>query len=200
MKLSLFALLALGLALPGTALADSTPAPTGVPATDPFSYSNLEITQLGIRSDYFDDRSSGPGVLLSYDTADDVYFFGQWNHLKFDRLPGSHNLYGVGIGAHQAYSQETSFYIDAAFLKDQLSGSMGSGVDDYWRVTYGFRNHATDLLELDGAIFTERSTEFGRRPFGERLGLDFSVISLLGAVEHTADGNRTEIILSWSYR
>lgn len=203
MKSSIPWLLTAALLLPGMALADTPAASTGAPAADSFSYSTLEVNQLGIHSDFFDDRSSGKGLKFSYDTADDVYVFGQWNHLDFSALsPGSHNLYGIGLGAHQAFNQQTSFYIDAAFMRDQLDGTLGSKADDYWRVTYGFRTHANDLLEFDAAAFTERSTDFGRRPFGERLGLglDFSVISLLGAVEHTADGNRTEIILSWSYR
>lgn len=186
---------------PGMALAAPMAASTGAPATDSFSYSTLEVNHLGMHSDFFDDRSTGNGLKFSYDTAEGVYAFGQWNHLDFSSLPGSHNLYGVGIGAHQAFNEQTSFYIDAAFLRDQLSGKLGGAVDNYWRVDYGFRYHATSILELDGAIFTERSTDFGRRPFGERLGLglDFSVISLQAAAEHTADGNRTEISLSWAY-
>lgn len=174
----------------------------GAPAADSFSYSTLEVNQLGVHSDFFDDRSSGKGLRLSYDSTDMVYVFGQWNHLDFSRGPGSHNLYGIGIGAHQAYNPQVSFYIDASFLRDQLDAKLGSAVDDYWRVNYGFRNHVNSVLEFDGSIFTERSTEFGRRPFGERLGLglDFGPISVIGAAEHTADGNRTQISLSWSYR
>ena len=202
MKSPVLWLLAAGLLLPGMALADTSAASTGAPAADSFSYSNLEVNQLGVHSDFFNDRSSGTGLKFSYDSAENVYAFGQWNHLNFSTLPGSHNLYGVGIGAHQAFNQTTSFYIDAAFLRNQLDGKLGGAVDDYWRVTYGFRNHSNSVLELDGAIFTERSTDFGRRPFGVRvgLGLDLSVINLLGAVEHTADGNRTELSLIWSYR
>ena len=192
------------LLFPGMALADPTAASNGAPAADSFSYSTLEANHLGVHSDFFDDRSSGNGLRVSYDSAEGVYVFGQWNHLEFSKLPGpaSHNLYGLGIGAHQAYNEQTSFYIDAAFMRDQLDGKLGGGVDDFWRVNYGFRYHATNMIELDAAIFTERSTEFGRRPFGERLGLglDLSVITLQAAAEHAADGNRTEISLSWSYR
>jgi hypothetical protein len=95
-----------------------------------------------------------------------------------------------------------SFYIDLAYLQDKLSSSLGAGSDDYWRVTYGMRGQITEMLEVDAAIFTERNTSFGRRPFGERIGggVDMGPFSLLGAVEHTADGNRTEISLSWAYR
>lgn len=202
MKSSIAWFLAAGLLLPGMALADNSAVSTGAPAADSFSYSTLEVNQLGIHSDFFNDRSSGKGLKFSYDSEENVYVFGQWNHLDFNALQGSHDLYGVGIGAHQAFNQQTSFYIDAAFMKDQLDSKLGSAADDYWRVDYGFRYHANSVLELDGAIFTERSTDFGRRPFGEHLGLglDLSVISLVGAVEHTADGNRTEISLIWSYR
>jgi hypothetical protein len=131
-----------------------------------------------------------------------VYLFGQWDKLDFDTLPGSHTLQGIGVGAHQAYNEHTSFYIDLAFLKDELSSSLRSAADDYWRVTYGFRLHSNDLLEVDAAIFTERNTTFGARPFGERLGLglDFSSLALQAAIEHSADGNRTMLSLSWAYR
>lgn len=202
MKSSMSWLIAVGLLMPGIALADPAPASTGAPAADSFGYSTLEVNQLGMRSDFFDDRSSGKGFRLSYDSAEQVYVFGQWNHLDFSRLPGSHNLYGIGVGAHQAYNSEVSFYIDASFLRDQLDAKLGSAVDDYWRVNYGFRSHVNSVLEFDAAIFTERSTDFGRRPFGERLGLglDFGPISVMGAAEHTADGNRTLISLVWSYR
>jgi hypothetical protein len=202
MKLLLPALLTASLLFPDMALAAPSAASSGAPAADSFSYSTLEVNHLSAHSDFFDDRSTGNGLKFSYDSDEGVYGFGQWNHLNFNSLPGSHNLYGVGLGAHQAFNEQTSFYIDAAFLRDQLNGKLGGAVDNYWRVTYGFRNHANSVIELDGAIFTERSTDFGRRPFGERLGLglDFSVISLLVAAEHTADGNRTEISLSWSYR
>ena len=187
--------------MPAMALAEPGDS-GGVPAADSFSYSTLEVNQLGVHSDFWDDRSSGKGLRFSYDSADQVYIFGQWNHLDFNRLPGSHNLYGIGIGAHQAYNPQVSFYIDASFLRDQLDAIRGSAVDDYWRVNYGFRNHVNSMLEFDGSIFTERSTEFGRRPFGERLGLglDFGPISVMGAAEHAADGNRTQISLVWSYR
>ena len=193
--------LAICLLCPGMTLAAPMAAATGAPAADSFSYSTLEVNHLGMHSDFFDDRSTGNGLKFSYDTAEGVYVFGQWDHLDFSSLPGSHNLYGVGLGAHQAFNEQTSFYIDASFLRDQLDGKLGGAVDNYWRVNYGFRYHATSIIELDGAIFTERSTDFGRRPFGERLGLglDFSVITLQAAAEHTADGNRTEISLSWAY-
>ncbi|HEV2110515.1 MAG TPA: hypothetical protein VGT99_04100 [Gammaproteobacteria bacterium] len=202
MKSSLFGLLAAGLLMPGMALADPAAASTGAPAADSFSYSTLEVNQLGVRSNFFDDRSSGRGLKFSYDSADMVYVLAQWNHLNFDRLPGSHNVYGLGLGAHQAYNPDVSFYIDASFMRDQLDAKLGSAVDDYWRVNYGFRSHVNSVLEFDGAIFTERSTDFGRRPFGEHLGfgLDFGPISVMGAAEHTADGNRTQISLVWSYR
>jgi hypothetical protein len=201
MRPAITGLLILGLLFPGVTLADAAAAAAGAPATDPFDYSALQVNRLQAHSDYFADTSSGDGLLLSYDSGEYVYVYGQWDHLKFKTLPGSHNVYGVGVGAHQAYNTSTSFFIDAAFMKDQLSGSLGGQADDYWRVDYGFRNHPTDLVEFDGSIFTERGTVFGRRPFSERLGLglDFSVISVMAAAEHTADGNRTEITLSWNY-
>lgn len=193
---------------PGLARAADVPASQG-PATDVFSYSTLEFGRTHAHSDYFGDSSSGTGIKFSYDFDGGVYVFGQWSKLDFDTLPGSslgshgsHTLEGIGVGAHQAYNEHASFYIDAAFLKDELSSSLAGRTDDYWRVTYGFRLHSSDLLEFDAAIFTERNTSFGGRPFGERvgLGLDFSSLALLAAVEHTSDGNRTMFSLSWSYR
>jgi len=196
MKPASLGLFAACILLPGVALADGNPPP------DPFDYNIVAVDHLGVRSDFFADRSSGNGLKLSYDTQDSVYLFGQWNHLTFSNLGGSHNLYGVGIGAHQAYNPDTSFYIDAAFYRDQLDAALGSAADDFWRVNYGFRYKATTAIEIDAAIFTERSTDFGRRPFGERLGLglDLGPIVLQAAGEHTADGNRTEVSLSWVYR
>lgn len=194
-------LLALSLVFPSLAWAYDA----GAPATDIYSYSTLEVDHLRMHSDYFGDDSSGNGVKFSYDMANAVYLFGQWDKLNFNNsktLPGSHTLEGVGVGAHQAYNDNLSFYIDLAFLKDQLSSSLGSAADDYWRITYGFRGRANSLLEVDAAIFTERNTVFGRRPFGQRLGLglDFSALSLVASVEHTADGNRSELQLIWAYR
>lgn len=195
MKSAISGLLILLVLAPGLARAD------GNAPADPFDYSVVTVDHLGIRSDFFADRSSGNGIKLAYDDQDGVYLFGQWNHLNFDTLSGSHNLYGVGIGAHQAYNPDTSFYIDAGFYRDQLSATLGSAVDDFWRVNYGLRYKLATAVELDAAIFTERSTDFGRRPFGERLGLgvDLGPIALQAAGEHTADGNRTEISLSWAY-
>ncbi|HEU5398448.1 MAG TPA: hypothetical protein VFV77_04150 [Gammaproteobacteria bacterium] len=181
MKSAIPGLLVLLALAPGLAQAD------GTPPADPFDYSVVAVDHLGIRSDFFADRSSGNGFKLAYDDQDGVYVFGQWNHLRFSDLPasnpGSHNLYGVGIGAHQAYNPDTSFYIDAGFYRDQLSASLGSAADDFWRVNYGFRYRATTAIELDAAIFTERSTDFGRRPFGERLGfgIDLGLIVLQAA-------------------
>ena len=197
MKAWIASLLALGACLPGMAqAADQTPS------SDVFSYSTLEFDHLAAHSDYFDDRSSGNGLRFSYDTQDMVYLFGQWAKLDFDRLSGSHRVAGLGVGAHTAYSQDTSFYIDLEFLQDKLDATLGSAADDYWRISYGFRSHASDLLEYDGAISTERNTRFGGRPFGVRLGLglDFSSFDLLGSVEHTADGNRVLFSLVWAYR
>ena len=183
------------LALPLPALADDA-----VPGTDIFSYSTLAVDHLHEHSDFWADSSQGNGFKASYDFSG-VYVFGQWNKLDFDNV-GSHTLQGIGVGAHQAYSNSTSFYIDLSYLQDKLSSSLGAGSDDYWRVSYGMRSQVTEMLELDAAIFTERNTSFGRRPFGERVGggIDFSAFSLLGAVEHTADGNRVEFSLSWAYR
>jgi len=197
MKLrSVFLLACLGLPLP--ALADDAVPP---PSNDVFSYDTLTVDHLHEHSDFFGDSSQGNGLALSYDFSG-VYLFGQWNKLDFDTLPGSHTLQGVGVGAHQAYSTNTSFYIDLSYLQDKLSSNLGAGSDDYWRVDYGMRSQVTEMLEFDAAIFTERNTSFGRRPFGERVGggIDFSAFSLLAALEHTADGNRTEISLSWAFR
>lgn len=184
------------LAFPLPALADDAVPP---PSTDVFSYSTLTLDHLHEHSDHWADSSQGNGFKASYDFSG-VYLFGQWNKLDFDTL-GSHTVQGVGVGAHQAYSNSTSFYIDLSYLQDKLSSNLGAGSDDYWRVSYGMRSQVTEMLEFDAAIFTERNTSFGRRPFGERVGggIDFSAFSLLGAVEHTADGNRVEFSLSWAY-
>jgi opacity protein-like surface antigen len=198
MRLRNLALLAC-LTLPLPALADD--ASSQPPAQDIFSYSDLTLDHQHEHSDFFGDSSQGNGLKFSYDFSG-VYVFGQWNKLDFETLPGSHTVQGVGVGAHQAYSNNMSFYIDLAYLQDKLSSSLGAGSDDYWRVDYGMRAQVTTMLEVDAAIFTERNTTFGRRPFGERLGggVDLGPFSLLGAVEHTANGNRTEISLSWAYR
>ena len=187
------------LALPLPALADD--ATDTAPANDVFSYSSLTLDHLHEHSDHWADSSQGNGFKASYDFSG-VYVFGQWDKLDFDTLPGSHTVQGIGVGAHQAYSNTTSFYIDLAFLQDKLSANLDAGVDDYWRVDYGMRSQVTEMLELDASIFTERNTQFGSRPVGERVGggIDFSAFSLLGAVEHTADGNRVEFSLSWAYR
>ena len=169
---------------------------------DSLSYSYLQVNHLAVKSDYFNDRSSGKGLKFSYDFPSYVYLFGQWNKLNFDTLPGSENLLGFGIGTHQAYNDTTSFFVDLGYYRDALSASLGSNTDNYWRVTYGFRGMLASYIELDGAIFTERNTDFGRRPFGERLGLGFKsqYIGLMFSGEHTANGNRAEVSLSWFYR
>lgn len=171
-------------------------------AADVFSYSYLQINRLSEHSDFFGERSAGQGLKFSYGFDSGVYVFGEWNRLNFQTLNGHHDLSGIGIGAHQEYSQSTSFFIDLGFLHDQLSGSLGGAADNYWRVTYGFRSHLSSFVALTGAIFTERNTDFGRRPFGERLGLSFggNVAALGIFAEHTADGNRLEAALNWYYR
>ena len=191
-------LLLMCLCLPVAVQADD---PSGQGA-DGFSYSTLELDHLGVHSDYFADRSTGNGLRFSWDTQDMVYVFGQWDKLDFDTLPGSHRIAGLGVGAHTGYSADTSFYIDLAFLQDKLDGSLGGAADDYWRISYGFRSRMTQMLEFDGAISTERSTTFGARPFGIRLGLglDFDPVSLQGSVERTADGNRAMLSLVWAYK
>jgi hypothetical protein len=169
---------------------------------DPMSYSYLQIDHLALNSNYFNDRSAGDGVKFSYDFSNSVYLFGQWNKLDFDKLPGSENLTGFAIGTHQAYSDRTSFFVDLGYYRDALSGSLGGVSDNYWRVTYGFRGMLSNYIELDAAIFTERNTDFGRRPFGERLGLGFKsqYIGVMLSGEHTANGNRVEASLSWFYK
>jgi len=169
---------------------------------DSMSYSYVQVNHLAVKSDFFNDRSSGKGIKFSYDFPNYVYLFGQWNKLNFNTLPGSENLTGFGVGTHQAYNDTTSFFVDLGYYRDALSASLGSRKDNYWRVTYGFRGMLTSYLELDGAIFAERNTDFGRRPFGERLGLGLKsqYIGLMFSGEHTANGNRAEVSLSWFYR
>ncbi|HEX5339734.1 MAG TPA: hypothetical protein VFX47_02520 [Gammaproteobacteria bacterium] len=171
------------------------------PRKDPFSYSYLEVDHLVVNSDYFNDRSAGNGIRFSYDFPNSVYLFGQWNRLDFDTQPGSENLTGFGIGTHQAYNDRTSFFADLGYYRDALSASLGGKTDNYLRVSYGFRGMLTSYVELDGAIFTERNTDFGRRPFGERLGVGFKsqYFGLMLSGEHTANGNRVEAKLSWFY-
>jgi len=197
MRLRVLGLLAC-LTLPLPALADDASSQT--PATDIFSYSALTVDHLRQHSNYFGDSSQGNGLAAAYDFGD-TYVFGQWNKLDFDANTGSHTLEGIGVGAHQAYSSTVSFFIDLAFLHDQLSAEFNDRSDNYWRIDYGLRSKLNSLLELDAAMFTERNTDFGRRPFGERLGLglNFSVIGVMAAAEHTADGNCVEISLTWTY-
>lgn len=201
MRLRALGLLAC-LILPLPALADDA-----APATDIFSYSTLELDHLRQHSDYFQDSSQGNGLRAAWDFDGGVYVFGQWAKLDFDRKlasgqVGSHTLQGIGVGAHQAYNPTMSFYIDLAFMQDKLSANHGGRSDDYWRVDYGMRAQVTTMVELDAAIFTERNTEFGGRPFGVRAGggLDFGPVSLLAGFEHTANGNATLINLIWAYR
>jgi hypothetical protein len=199
LPLSLLGLLAC-LASPLPALADDQ-----IPSADIFSYSTLEVDHLHQHSDYFADSSQGNGFKAAWDFDGGVYVFGQWAKLDFDTLGngnGTHTVQGIGAGAHQAYSTTMSFYIDLAFMQDKLSANISGRSDDYWRTDYGMRAQVTTMIELDAAIFTERNTEFGARPFGERLGggLDFGPVSLLAAIEHTANGNTTLINLIWAYR
>ncbi|HEX2667573.1 MAG TPA: hypothetical protein VHP13_04285 [Gammaproteobacteria bacterium] len=197
MNLRTLGLLAACLTVPGLAhaAADAT-------NNDVFDYNVLQVERLHEHSDFFADSSGGTGLRFAYDMEGGVYVFGQWHKLDFDTLGGGHTLQGIGVGAHQAYSSTTSFYIDLSFMRDALDSSLGGIADNYWRVSYGFRNHSTDLIEVEGGIFTERNTSFGGRPFGERLGLgfDFTGFDLKAAVEHAADGNRTMLTLSWNYR
>ncbi|MGH8337472.1 MAG: hypothetical protein ACRETL_11765 [Gammaproteobacteria bacterium] len=175
---------------------------------DVFSYSYLQVNRLSQQSDFIEGmfggngRSAGNGLKFSYGFDDGVYLFGQWNRLNFDSLSGDHDLAGIGIGAHQSYNQSTSFYVDLAYLRDQLSGSLGGAKDYYWRVSYGLQSHLSSFVFLNAAIFTERNTDFGRRPFGERLGLGFggSAAALVISGEHSADGNRVEVVLNWYYK
>lgn len=189
--------------LPAMAAVADDAAP---PATDVFSYSYLDVNRLSEHSNFFNDRSAGNGLKFSYDTADSVYLFGQWDRLDFDRLGSSHDVYGIGVGAHQAYNSTVSFYTDLSFLRDKLSSGVKStlagATNNYWRFTYGFRGHLNSVLELDGGIFTERNANFGERPFGERLGLgvNLQVISIMLSGERTADGNRTELSIIWNYK
>ncbi|HVC37767.1 MAG TPA: hypothetical protein VNF46_05125 [Gammaproteobacteria bacterium] len=180
----------------------STPSSQNQATQDVFSYSYLQVNRLSEWSDYFNDRSAGNGLKFSYGFDGGVYLFGQWNRLDFARLAGHHDLSGIGVGAHQEYSQSTSFFIDLEYLRDRLSASRGGAQDDYWRVAYGFQSHLSSFVALTGAIFTERNTDFGRRPFGERLGLSFgSNMLALGVFgEHTANGNRVEADLNWYYQ
>ena len=169
---------------------------------DVFSYSYLQINRLSEWSDYFNDHSAGNGLEFSYGFDGGVYLFGQWNRLNFETLDGHHDLSGFGVGAHQQYNDSTSFYIDLEVLRDRLSGSLGGAEDIYWRVDYGFNTQLSNFVALTGAIFTERNTDFGRRPFGERLGLSFGskmlALGLFG--EHTANGNRVQAELNWYYK
>jgi hypothetical protein len=175
---------------------------------DVFSYSYLQINRLSGQSYYFNNRfaadalSVGNGLKFSYGFDDGVYLFGQWNRLNFDKLPGNHDLSGIGVGANQKYSSSTSFYIDLSYMRDRLSGNLGGGADNYWRVSYGFQSHLSSFIGLNGAIFTERNTDFGRRPFGQRLGLIFggSAAALVLSAEHTTNGNRLEAALNWYYK
>ncbi|HVA55955.1 MAG TPA: hypothetical protein VNI53_09215 [Gammaproteobacteria bacterium] len=180
----------------------NTQNPQNQTTQDVFSYSYLQINRLSEWSDYFNDRSAGNGLKFSYGFDGGVYLFGQWNRLNFKTLDGHHDVSGFGVGAHQQYNDSTSFFIDMEYLRDRLSGNLGGAEDNYWRVTYGFHTHLSDFVALTGAIFTERNTDFGRRPFGERLGLSFgsNMLALGFFGEHTANGNRVEAELNWYYR
>lgn len=183
--------------------AQQSPGPaTAAPPQDVFSYSYLQINRLSEQSYSFNSLSAGNGLRFSYDFPDQVYVFGEWNHLNFNKLPGSHDVAGIGVGAHQAYNASTSFYINLSYLRDSLSGSLGGARDYYWRLSYGFQSHLSSFVGLTAAILTERNTDFGRRPFGERLGLIFggSVAALTISAEHTNNGNRLEAGLSWYYK
>ena len=169
---------------------------------DIFSYSYLQINRLSEQSHSFNSLSAGNGLRFSYGFPNEVYLFGEWNKLNFDTLPGSHDVTGIGIGAHQEYNSSTSFYVNLSYLRDQLSGTLGGARDYYWRLSYGFQSHLSSFVGLTAAILTERNTDFGRRPFGERLGLIFggSVAALTVSAEHTNNGNRLEAALDWYYK
>lgn len=185
-------------------LASNQPVPVAQSTApqDVFSYSYLQVNRLSEQTYNFNSLSAGNGLRFSYDFPDEVYVFGEWNQLNFDRLPGSHDVTGFGVGAHQGYNATTSFYINLSYLRDQLSGSLGGARDYYWRLSYGFQSHLSSFIGLTGAILTERNTDFGRRPFGERLGLIFggSVAALTLSAEHANNGNRLEAALSWYYK
>lgn len=169
---------------------------------DVFSYSYLQVNRLSEQMYNFNSLSAGNGLRFSYDFPDQVYLFGEWDKLDFDKLLGGHDVTGIGIGAHQEYNSSTSFYINLSYLRDLLSGSLGGARDYYWRLSYGFQSHLSSFVGLTAAILTERNTDFGRRPFGERVGLIFggSTAALTLSAEHTNNGNRLEAALNWYYK
>lgn len=178
-------------------------ASRATPAQDVFSYSYLQVNRLSEQSYSFGSRSAGNGLRFSYDFPNQVYVFGEWNHLNFAKLPGSHDVTGVGIGAHQQYSSSTSFYVNLSLLRDRLSSNLYGGARDYyWRLSYGFQSHLSSFVGLTAAILTERNTDFGRRPFGERVGLIFGgrMLALTVSAEHTNNGNRLEAAFDWYYK
>ena len=185
-------------------IAADQPVPAAQPAgpQDVFSYSYLQVNRLSEQMYNFNSLSAGNGLRFSYDFQDQVYLFGDWNRLNFDKFPGSHDVTGIGVGAHQEYNASTSFYINLSYLRDQLSGSLGGAKDYYWRLSYGFQSHLSSFVSLTAAILTERNTDFGRRPFGERLGLIFggSTAAVTLSAEHTNNGNRLEAALNWYYK
>ena len=83
------------------------------------------------------------GLRFSYDSDEGVYVFGQWNQLISTGCPEAITSMASGIGAHQAFNEQTSFYIDAGVpAATSWTRRLDGASDNYWRVNYGLRSRS----------------------------------------------------------
>lgn len=171
-------------------------APAGI---GDYSYIQLQYTDWG-NSDYFGDSAKGPGGEFSFQFGKHTYVFGNYDRLAFSRLSGY--LYSSGVGFGYAQTQgKVSAFVQTAYYRQSVSGSLGGARSYYWEFGYGLRGALTNAISFEGELYTDLHSEFGSRPWGVKFGpaVSFGPLSLHVWAEHNPDVNSLVGMLRFAF-
>jgi hypothetical protein len=152
-------------------------------------------------SGYYGDTARGPSLRLGWDVAGGVYLVGRGERLLFRNRSERLEDASLGIGYEADPTGRAAAYVEADYVRADLTGVPAGAHEYYWRFVYGIRQ---DLggpfvfgLRLDGEV----NQHWAPHGLGERLSLaaGFAPLTLGVAWSHDLDVNAEEAFLRVSF-
>jgi hypothetical protein len=176
------------------------------PAPNDLGYDYLRAGYVSQQSDYFNDGAHGYGIAGSWLLGKHVYIVADAEHLDFNRLAGSQQIVGAGVGYQENPMGDISAFLQAELFHahaDTAPGHPDGQTDGYARFSWGFRTLITKRSpwEIDGAVYDESHTDFGSRHFGLWLGVgavwDHFGVRFVG--DHNTKQETLRVELTWNF-
>jgi hypothetical protein len=188
-------------------LAGALLAPPLARAAPSFSGPDLGMSGVGYgwnrtgNSGYYGDSARGPSLRLGWTVAGGIYLVGRAGRLLFYNRSERLEDASLGVGYIADPTGRAAAYVEADYVRANLTDVPAAAHEYYWRFVYGIRQDLGGPFVLGLRLDGEVNQHWAPHGLGERLSLaaGFAPLTLGVAWSHDLDVNAAQAFLRVSF-